>query len=483
MSEVAARLRVALPEMVMSFEGDPDYDRARATWNVRTRFRPLGLVQPRNTAEVQAVLRAAREVGITQLAIRSGGHSMEGNGLGGPDSKALVIDLMQLRAISVDPTAKTITAEPAVLTGILYSKAFEYGLLVPGGDCLNVGLGGQVTAGGYGRCLRTYGNLTDHALEFEVVTVDGEVRTANTTEHADLFWALRGSGTGSFGVITRMKLKAHDVPRAPANFTFRWHFDQVDVARTLIDVQRYCLDSPTTVSPILTTWRGMIELSGGIFTDTADERDALITDMRAALPAPTEPAHIEPLNFLQVLERQSEEQTSAHWLVDASAVTRETNNHLRYQRVRAGFLPKPLSESLIREFAELLKSQLPGNRVQFCRINPAVESPVDACAIKNRGCTWLSGFGTDVEPGNGLTVDDLQAEGDRRYREWEDRAYELFHPYSSGPYIGDDDLLEGNHGRDLFEAYYGPHLPRLKEIKRKYDPGNLLHHKMSIPLD
>ncbi|CAM4015436.1 BBE domain-containing protein [Nocardia ninae] len=137
---------------------------------------------------------------------------------------------------------------------------------------------------------------------------------------------------------------------------------------------------------------------------------------------------------------------------------------------------------MIGEFAELLKSQLPGNRVQFCRINPAVELPVDSCAIKNRGCTWLSGFGTDVEPGNGLTVDDLQAEGDRRYREWEGRAYELFHPYSS-PYIGDDDLMEGNHGRDLFEAYYGSHLPRLKEIKRKYDPHNLLHHKMSIPLD
>lgn len=483
MSDVAARLRAALPGMTMSFAGDPDYDSARATWNVRTRFRPLGLVQPRDTAEVQAVVRAAREAGVTQLAIRSGGHSMEGNGLGGPDSEALVIDLVRMRAISVDPAAKTVTAEPAVLTGILYSQAFAHGLLVPAGDCLNVGLGGQVTAGGYGRCLRTYGNLTDHALEFEVVTVDGEVRIASTREHADLFWALRGSGTGSFGIITRMTLQARDAPRAPANFAFRWHFDQVDVARTLIEVQRYCLDSPVTVSPILVTWRGMIELSGGIFTDTAAERDALIADLQAKLPVPTEHAVIEPLNFLQVIERQSEEQTSAHWLVDASAVTRETDSHPRYQKVRAGFLPEPLSESLIHEFTDLLTSQQPGNRVQFCLINAAVELSVDACAIKARGCTWLSGFGTDVEPGSGLTVEDLQAEGDRLYLEWEAAAYELFHPYSVGPYIGDDDLMEADHGRDLFEAYYGPHLPRLKEIKRKYDPDNLLHHAMSIPLD
>ncbi|RDI68412.1 FAD/FMN-containing dehydrogenase [Nocardia pseudobrasiliensis] len=482
MSDMAARLRAALPDVTMSFQGDPDYDKARATWNVRTQARPLGLVQPSNTAQVQAVVRAARAAGVTQLAIRSGGHSIEGNGLGGPDSHALVIDLVKMRAISVDPQAKVVTAEPAVLTGILHSKAFEHQLSVPTGDCLNVGLGGQVTAGGYGRCLRTFGNLTDQALEFEVVTMDGEVRTANTVEHPDLFWALRGSGTGSFGIITRMRLRANDAPKAPANFTFRWHFDEVDVARTLIEVQRYCLDSPVTFSPILVAWRGMIELSGGLFTDTPEQRDALIADMRAKLPTPTETPETEPMTFLQVLERQSEEQTSAHWLVDASTVTREANTHPRYQKIRAGFLPNPLSESLIHEFADLLKRQQPGNRVQFCLLNPDVEPPVADCAIKNRGCTWLSGFGTDIDLGD-MTVEELRAEGDRRYREWEDHAYELFHPYSVGPYIGDDDLMEGDRGRDLFEAYYGEHLPRLKQIKRKYDPDNLLHHKMSIPLE
>ncbi|MFG1792494.1 FAD-binding oxidoreductase [Nocardia sp. NPDC049149] len=137
MTDIATLLRQHLPSVQMSFEGDPEYDRARATWNVRTQFRPLGIVRPRSTAEVATIVRCAREARVTQLAIRSGGHSIEGNGLGGRGGHALVIDLIHLDKISVDPQGRIATVEPGALLGNLYWEAWSHGeLMVPGGDCL-----------------------------------------------------------------------------------------------------------------------------------------------------------------------------------------------------------------------------------------------------------------------------------------------------------------------------------------------------------
>ncbi|WP_169813674.1 BBE domain-containing protein [Nocardia pseudobrasiliensis] len=75
------------------------------------------------------------------------------------------------------------------------------------------------------------------------------------------------------------------------------------------------------------------------------------------------------------------------------------------------------------------------------------------------------------------------AETGKQYDEWLNQAYEIFYPYTTGGYIGDDDYAEGDRGRDMFDSYYGRHLPQLKAVKNKYDPGNLFHHKLSIPLD
>ncbi|MGY2063544.1 FAD-binding oxidoreductase, partial [Nocardia gipuzkoensis] len=129
MPDIATLLHRHLPSAQMSFEGDPAYDRARATWNVRTRFRPLGIVRPRSAAEVATIVGCAREAGVTQIAIRSGGHSIEGNGLGGRGGHALVIDLIRLDKISVDPQARTATVEPGALLGNLYWEAWSHGEL------------------------------------------------------------------------------------------------------------------------------------------------------------------------------------------------------------------------------------------------------------------------------------------------------------------------------------------------------------------
>ena len=70
--------------------------------------------------------------------------------------------------------------------------------------------GGYVQGGGYGAMGIKYGLAVDNVLEFDIVTADGQLVTANACKNSDLFWAVRGGGGGTFGIVTRMVYKAHE---------------------------------------------------------------------------------------------------------------------------------------------------------------------------------------------------------------------------------------------------------------------------------
>ena len=81
-----------------------------------------------------------------------------------------------------------------------------------GGGCLTVGVAGLVQAGGFGSFSKNFGIAAAGLLEAEIVTADGKVRIVNACTEPDLFWALKGGGGGSFGVVTRLTLKTHELP-------------------------------------------------------------------------------------------------------------------------------------------------------------------------------------------------------------------------------------------------------------------------------
>jgi hypothetical protein len=107
-------------------------------------------------------------------------------------------------AVSVGAGAMWIDAYTAVTT-----KAGRY---VQGGGCTTVGVPGLVQGGGFGSFSKRYGTAASSLLEAEIVTADGEVRIANAHTNPDLFWAIKGGGGGTFGVVTRMTLRTHALP-------------------------------------------------------------------------------------------------------------------------------------------------------------------------------------------------------------------------------------------------------------------------------
>ncbi|KFZ14095.1 hypothetical protein V502_06248 [Pseudogymnoascus sp. VKM F-4520 (FW-2644)] len=82
-------------------------------------------------------------------------------------------------------------------------------LTIVGGGAGSVGIGGYLTGGGHSAISLTFGLAADQVVEMEVVTASGNVVTANACQNEDLFWAMRGGGGSTFGVMTSATIKAY----------------------------------------------------------------------------------------------------------------------------------------------------------------------------------------------------------------------------------------------------------------------------------
>lgn len=175
-------------------------------------------VAAESTADVVAAVNFARTHRL-RLVVKGGGHSYHG---ASSAADSLLIWTRRLNAITVHDAFVVqgcSTAQPAVSigAGALWGQAYdavarEAGRYVQGGGCLTVGVAGLVQGGGFGPFSKTYGLAAASLIEAEIVTAYGDVRIANACTNPELFWAIKGGGGGSFGVVTRLTLRTHDFP-------------------------------------------------------------------------------------------------------------------------------------------------------------------------------------------------------------------------------------------------------------------------------
>jgi FAD/FMN-containing dehydrogenase len=200
------KLREVLDGEVITPE-DASYDEARSGFYGIDR-KPGVIVRPTDANEVAYVVSIARDTG-TELAVRSGGHSIAGYG---SSDGGIVLDLSAMKAVHVDPRQRTVWAQAGLTAGELTSALGDHRLAVGFGDVGSVGIGGITLGGGVGFLSRKHGLTIDSLLAAELVTADGKVIRVDGENHPDLFWAIRGGG-GNFGVATRFKFRLHEVDR------------------------------------------------------------------------------------------------------------------------------------------------------------------------------------------------------------------------------------------------------------------------------
>jgi len=172
--------------------------------------------------DIQAAVDFARQHRL-RLVVKGTGHDYLGRS-NAPDS--LLVWTHKMRQVSMHDAfvpqgcAATMAGSPAVSVGAgtRWIEAYQevtvrHGRYVQGGGCTSVGAaGGFMQGGGFGSWSKKYGIAAASLLEAEVVTADGRLRVANACQNQDLFWALRGGGGGTFGIVTRVTLRTHPLP-------------------------------------------------------------------------------------------------------------------------------------------------------------------------------------------------------------------------------------------------------------------------------
>ena len=198
---------------------DPSYKPTLQDYIKNSRFnksttpKPNYIVTPKTFAHVQAIVNCANGNNI-QIKIRSGGHDYEGISYTSIEPSFILLDMFNLRNISINVGARLAYVQAGAQIGELYYNIWKASnnLAFPGGVCPTLGIGGHISGGGYGAMLRKYGLSVDNVVDAEMVDVNGRILDRKSMGE-DLFWAIRGGGGASFGVILSYTVTLVDVPK------------------------------------------------------------------------------------------------------------------------------------------------------------------------------------------------------------------------------------------------------------------------------
>jgi FAD/FMN-containing dehydrogenase len=425
--------------------GNEGYEQARRIWNGAFDRRPAAIVRCANEADVRNAVQFASSHDLL-VAVRGGGHSLPGHSVceGG-----FMIDLAPMQGVSIDPKAKTARVEPGVLLGTMDRAAQQHGLIVPAGTVSHTGVAGLTLGGGTGRLARKLGLTVDSLLSANLVTADGRLLRASAAENADLFWALRGGG-GNFGVVTSFEFQAHAIPAQLVGGDIFFSMAQAPAV----------LDAVAGISE-----RAPDEL----WLDPVLECDAngqRILRLNLCHCGETGAAD-KAVEVLRKLARPLRDTVGARPFVDLQSEHDAESPHGRAYYTTGGLVqsltPALLAhaiDSIQRPGAELGRISITQHGGAMSRVSPS------ATAFANRSASH--------------TVVLRASWNDRAYAPartaWQKETWKGFAPHTEGTYAN---LNLGEADPRVIGAY-GPNLPRLVDIKTRFDPKNLFHLNPNI---
>jgi FAD/FMN-containing dehydrogenase len=427
---------------------DEGYDAARRVWNGNVDRRPSLVVQCTGSADVQHAVRFAATRQLL-TSVRGGGHSAPGYGT---NDGGLVIDLSLMKAISVDPVKRTARAEGGVLWRDLDSATQAHGLATTGGTVSNTGIGGLTLGGGMGWLMGKHGLTIDNLIAAEVVTADGQLRRASTSEYEDLFWALRGGG-GNFGVVTAFEYNLHPVsqvlggmviyPLDQAAEVLRFYRDFCPTLPDEAEANAALLTTPDgmPVAALLLGYNGSIE-DGEKVLAPARQFGKPLADMVSPMPYSARQTMLDAPNAEHGLHR--------YW---RSAFTERISDGLINELVDgAGQFSSPLS-ALIFFYMHGASTRVPVGKTAFSARRPQWD--FDAIG------QWSDGGQSATHIG------------------WLRNIWSRVEPHLQGSvyinHVAADDLPE------KVRASFGENYQRLRELKTKFDPANFFRINANVP--
>jgi FAD/FMN-containing dehydrogenase len=433
---------------------DDGYDEARTVYNAMIDRRPDVVAVCTTTADVVAVVNHARQRGA-DLAVRGGSHSVPGFGTA---DGAVVADLSGMREVRVDPQARMAFARGGATLGDVNQATGAHGLAVPGGIISTTGVGGLTLGGGIGYLSRAHGLSVDNLESVEIVTADGQVRTASADENPDLYWAVRGGG-GNFGVVTEFRFRLHPVATVLAGPMFFELADGPAVFRHYRDLIAnaprayggFPLFNQAPPLPFMPENRVGEALCGVMHCWTGDESEgqALVDSFRQVATPVAEHVGLMPFADVNALFDGLVPRGLQHYW-KAAFVTELTDD-----AIDAHFQHGPHVPSM-------------SSTMHIYPINGACHDvTADETAFGHRDAS----FATVIA---GMWPDPAENEANTA---WVKDYYAAIAPHSeAGGYINFAAADDQARVPDNFGANYA----RLREVKRAYDPENLFHLNQNI---
>jgi len=438
--------------------GDAGYGETRRVWNGTIDRRPALIARCRGTADVVDAVSFAREHELL-VSVRGGGHNVAGTAVcdGG-----LMIDLSLMRGVYVDPHARTARVQGGATWGDVDRETQVFGLATPGGAISTTGVAGLTLGGGYGHLRRKYGLSCDNLRSVELVTADGQVLTASETEHADLFWAIRGGG-GNFGIITSFEFRLH--PVGPTVMLCAPMYALAEAATILPRWRDFMAAAPEELSCNAAFWsipdvpmfpeqlRGQpILVLAGMYAADVDDGARVIQPLRELgmplldLSGPV--AYTAAQSGFDAFFPPG----TQHYYWKAIYLDRLDDEVIAAAVESGAGRPSPLT---------LLPIWHMGGAIS--RVDPA------ATAFARRDAPYMFSLdSTWTDP----------ADGERNIA-WTRDVWRAMHRFSSAPaYLNFPGF--GEEGQDLVKAAYGANYDRLVAVKTRYDPTNFFRMNQNI---
>lgn len=452
---LVADLRAAVGGDVITSE-DAAYEDACSLWNGAVDRRPALVVRATSTDDVATAVTFAREHDL-QLGVRGGGHHVTGCAL---VDDGLVVDLTEMAEVAIDPVEKVARVGPGARVSDVLDPAQEHGLAPIVGSAAQNGIAGSTLAGGIGWLRRAHGLGVDHLRSVELVTVDGAVLVASESEHADLFWGVRGGGP-NFGIVTAFEIGLVEV--GPAVMIAQVAYPIDAAGEVLRGFREWSRDAPREATSILVAMH--IPPLAMIPPEAHGVPIVMVYCVYAGPVADGERA----LAPLRELGDPLMDMSGPMPLAAVHEVARELFPDARryeWHSLYTADLSDDVVDGMADAFADAPSEE---SAVTLWHLGGAVgDVATDATAFGFRDAAFM----VSVD----AAWDDPDA--DTENREWAARHWSALRPHSTdGFYPGFPGPVDGE---ERGRMAYGENYDRLATLKAEYDPENLLRSNLNV---
>jgi FAD binding domain-containing protein/berberine-like enzyme len=418
----------------------PEYATARSIFNRAFDRRPAVIVRCASASDIAPSLDFGQKHKLP-LAVRGGGHSRLGYGMcdGG-----LVIDLSAMKRVEVDAGKRVARAEAGALVRDLDEATQRFGLATTSGGCPTVGIAGLTLGGGEGKLMGKYGAACDNLISAQFVTVDGRQVEASQKSNPDLFWAIRGGG-GNFGVMTALEYQLHPVTDVLAGALLYPAGRIPELLQAFVKFVQAEPDEMDILAQLLPSGRGPTCRMDICYCGDSRIGNDLLRPLRALRPQE------DKVRVTPYLEAQA-----ASGFLQAPVAHFQTNLFLR-----------ELSEAAIAAIATAIN-----NAPARCKaIIVPLRGAVSRVALTDTAFA-LRQPGYEVDIAGVWSASAEKADAVR----WVQATRDNLQPFAHGVYVNQ----LGDTSDELIRAAYGQNYARLVEIKKKYDPNNVLRLNQNI---